>query len=185
MLRVYAYDWGHEGIDGEWIANRANSAGGVSVRYSVWNYKKPVKKYTVYFKAYDGAGELVTCEASRKTVCGAKSADYLSKDSYRNDCVIENAWYSHAIRRIEVDSIEVTYSDGTTEKCQGNYTPTAEDRAGDPEKEKEGCTLAVLVLLSMVSLLIGLISMFAGNDGFGVTMMMIGMALIMFLVFRH
>ena len=42
-------------VDG-WVRNQADSAGGVSVKYSVRNYgEKPVRKYSVYYYPADGA----------------------------------------------------------------------------------------------------------------------------------
>lgn len=67
---------GYQQSYADWHAYQANSAGGMSVRGIVKNHgQKAVKKYTIYFRAYNGANEMVECEASGKCIVGVCSAD--------------------------------------------------------------------------------------------------------------
>lgn len=126
MITVTNYDWGHISID-KWVSHMANNAGGVSVKLSVANYGKPVKKYTIYFKAYNGANELVECTVSNISVRGVSSADYLGTGKTEHDLIFENAWYNHSIRSVRINRIEVVYNDGNTETCRGNHHLSEEE----------------------------------------------------------
>ena len=161
MIRVESLSWGYQdvinkGLSG-WHPNQANSAGGVSVKALVVNYgKKAVKKYTVYFVAYDGANEIVECETTRKSIQGVKSADRVSP-SCPQSILAENLWYSHAIRRVEVSRIDVVYTDGTTESCKGNYVLNAEEQKEADrwnKNAKKGCLIwfIITVIICLVIL---------------------------------
>lgn len=170
MIRVETYDWGNVGLvrdsngnlaDG-WISNQADSSGGVSVKYSVRNYgDKPVRKYAVYFYPVDGAYDKVNCTVCRECVRGVSSADQLGPYGYREDMLFRNAWYSHAIRHVFIDKIEVQYTDMTMETCKGNYEPSEEEKAHqkaiEDQEAKEawkflGC-LAVVAVIGIICLI--------------------------------
>ena len=125
MLSVTNFDFGWYGYNNgyeRWNSKQANSAGGVSVRFDVKNLSsKPIKKYSVYFVAYNGADEIVECTTKHVTVMGANCADRLESGQERKGSLLENAWYNNSIRKVVVDHIEVLYSDNTTWSCQGNF----------------------------------------------------------------
>ncbi len=139
MIRVEC-TWGYQdAIDTDrsgWHIFQANSAGGVSVKGIVTNYgEKAVKKYSVYFVACNGADEIVECEASGKKVVEVSSADCILPSSTQK-LFFENVWYNRSIRRVEVFHIDVVYTDGTTESCDGNYVPTQEEQQAERENSK-------------------------------------------------
>lgn len=145
MIRVENYKWGHqdnfkEGMAG-WHIFQADSAGGIDVKGTVKNRgKKAVKKYSVYFTAYNGADEMVKCEATGKSIIGVCSADRL-EPSCTQKLFGEKLWYNKSIRRVEIDHIDVVYADGTTESCKGNYVLTEEEQKEESihnEKIKKG-----------------------------------------------
>ena len=174
MIKVISYDWGHEGlvrdssgslVDG-WISNKANSAGGVSVKFTVRNYgTKPVKKFTVWFTPYNGAFERVKCTACNVDTRGVNCADPIGVNAQHGG-LFENAWYNHSIRSVMIDRIEVTYADGTKQSCTGNYTPTPEEEASADQVDTQGCIFAGLALLIGGGLLFGLWALFV-NSIFG------------------
>lgn len=132
MIRVEKFDFGHygyfAGYDG-WHSHIANNVGGVSVKYTVKNYgEKIVKKYTIYFKAYNGADEIVDCTVRGQSIVSVSDADgVMPYDDFGYDGLLENAWYNASIRYIEIDHIDVVYDDNTTESCVGNYVLTKEE----------------------------------------------------------
>jgi len=132
MIRVEKFDFGHygyfAGYDG-WHSHIANNVGGVSVKYTVKNYgEKFVKKYTIYFKAYNGADEIVDCTVRGQSIVSVSDADgVMPYDDFGYDGLLENAWYNASIRYIEIDHIDVVYDDNTTESCVGNYVLTKEE----------------------------------------------------------
>ncbi len=163
MLRVESFSWGHQGISSQsytdWHANQANSAGGVSVRGMVKNHgQKAVKKYTVYFKAYNGANEMVKCETTGKSIVGVSSADRV-EPLYIQEFLLDNAWYNHSIRRVEIDHIDVVYTDDTTESCRGNYILNLEEQKAQQECNKntkkllKGCLIYHIVFILVIILL--------------------------------
>ncbi|MDE7138372.1 MAG: hypothetical protein K2O29_07950 [Ruminococcus sp.] len=128
MIRVEKYEWGYKDYNNCWISNHANSAGGVSVNARVHNYgEKAVKKYTVYFSAYNGADELAFCTINDQGQQGIISTDCV-EPSKSQRLFGENLWYNYSVRRVEIDGIDVVYADGTTESCNGNYIPTQEEK---------------------------------------------------------
>lgn len=158
MIKVTYYDWGHEGVNG-WVSKSANSSGGVSVKYDVKNYGKPVTKFTVYFKAYNGADEVVSCTIRNEYIRGVRSTDYIGENDKVKNLLFENAWYNHSIRYIAVDKIDVVYSDGTTETCDGeNCSPSIEEM--NDLVEKRGCSEAflafiILIIIFVIAFIIG------------------------------
>ena len=121
MIRVAKYDWGYQDYDG-WHSYRPSSYGGVSVRVIVTNYsQKPVKKYTVYFKAYNGAYEIV------ESIHGVTSADCVLSLATQ-ELFFKDIWCNDSIRSVYIDHIDVVYTDGTTKSCTGNYIPTQEEK---------------------------------------------------------
>jgi hypothetical protein len=163
MIKVTSYDWGHEGLvnsiyDGSlvngWISKKANSAGGVSVKFDVENYgTKPVQSYFIYFTPYNGAHEPVRCTVTNLCTKGVSCHDRLGPNGVRNNKLLENAWYNHSIRSVSIDRIDVTYTDGTKETCNGNYVPTKEE---DSSSLKSGC-LGDLFVLALIAMFIGCI----------------------------
>ena len=135
MLKVIKYDWGyyynydHTG----WISKMANSVGGVSIKYDVKNYDgtKDIKKYRIYFDAYNGADEIVSCKASGITQACVASADRLPVGKVERANLLENAWYNNSIRDVKINRIEVEYVDGTTESCEGNYRSDGTEQSSD------------------------------------------------------
>ncbi|MDE6036213.1 MAG: hypothetical protein K2G36_09925 [Ruminococcus sp.] len=148
MIRVNSFTWGYQDIHDEWHYFQADSAGGISVKYSVKNWgPKPVKKYTIYFKAYNGADEIVECTARHRSIAGVSSADCVEKDKTQSR-LFENAWYNHSIRRVEIDHIDVVYTDNTTESCIGNYVLNEEEQKKQDKinkKVKKGCLIWFII----------------------------------------
>lgn len=131
MIRVEC-TWGHQDFNDKsatgWHLFQPNSAGGIDVKGIVTNHgKKAVKKYSVYFIAYNGADEVVECEASRRSIVEVCSADKLPLSGTQR-LFGENLWYNKSIRRVEIDHIDVVYVDNTTESCKGNYVLTQEEQ---------------------------------------------------------
>jgi hypothetical protein len=148
MIKVTSYDWGHEGLitnsDGHlvngWVSGKANSAGGVSVKFGVVNYGyKAVKSFSVYFTPYNGANEPVRCTTTNTCTKGVSSHDMLSPTSGKGNLIFENAWYNNSIRKVSIEHIDVTYSDGTTETCQGNYIPSSTEEKSWNKERYRGC----------------------------------------------
>lgn len=78
MIRVEDYQWGHYDYLKEWRSFRVNDVGGIDVKCTVKNHgKKAVKKYTVYFIAYNGADEIIKTQITRESIIGITSADRL------------------------------------------------------------------------------------------------------------
>lgn len=157
MIRVEKYDFGHYGYsNGQnvWQSHKADSAGGVSVKYTVKNYgRKPVKKYAIYFKAYNGADEIVNCTVRRESIVGVSDADRVEPYAFR-DGLLKNAWYNNSIRHISIDHIDVVYTDDTTESCVGNHILTAEEKADleaqhqkDLQDGKSCCLVGVVIMI--------------------------------------
>lgn len=166
MIRVESFSWGNQGISSQsyadWHAYQANSAGGVSVRGIVKNHgQKAVKKYTIYFRAYNGANEMVECEASGKCIVGVCSADSVDPLCIQ-EFFLDNAWYNRSIRRVQIDHIDVVYADDTTESCIGNYILNSEEQKAQQECKKKskkiikGCLIyhIIFILIGAVILLL-------------------------------
>lgn len=161
MIRLIDYDWGHAGlVEGDdlwtgqstlydgWVSHQANSAGGVSVKFSVKNYgTKNVKKFRVYFSAYNGAGEKVSCTVRRESTRVVASTDMVRAGETKDSFVWNNTWYNNSIRSIKIDRIEVTYTDGTTESCNGNYMPTSTDQETAKKSDLTNLKIALLELV--------------------------------------
>ena len=155
MIRVTSFDWGHEGLyknsEGRlvngWISNKANSAGGVSVEFSVGNYgTKSVRSLAIFFAPYNGANEPVRCETTNKCIKGVSSHDRLEGNTMKNNVLFENAWYNNSIRSVSIDHIDVTYTDGTTETCKGNYVPTKDEESA---AFKTSCLQGIVALVGL------------------------------------
>lgn len=169
MIKVISYDWGHEGLvnssyDGSlvngWISHQANSAGGVSVKFSVENFgTKTVRSYSIYFTPYNGAYEPVRCTVTNLCTKGVSGHDSLGPNGIGSNKLFENAWYNHSIRSVSIDHIDVTYTDGTTESCKGNYVPTKEEESASLQS---GC-LQGLVALAGLAAMIGLLLWLASD----------------------
>ena len=152
MLGVTNFSWGHYDYDNMWRSKLPNSAGGISVKYDVKNYSsKDIKKYRIYFEAYNGADEVVSCKATGRTKAGVECADRLSAYGKSKGCLCENAWYNISIRDVKISRIEVDYADGTTESCAGNYTPNQNENKNARQKEhQDGMTRTVKILSGLV-----------------------------------
>ena len=93
------------------------------------------------------------------------SADQVTQNTLYSGYLFKNAWYSHAIRNVYIDRIEVQYTDMTTETCNGNYEPSEEERAtrqriaeiagNDALKGLlKGCAFAVLGFIALIVLIL-------------------------------
>lgn len=170
MIRVESFLWGSRDFDSQnilgWNINQPNSAGGVSVRGTVANYgQKAVKKYSVYFRAYNGADEVVECTASGKSIMGVSSADRVESGGSQ-EFFAENLWYNYSIRRVEIDHIDVVYADNTTESCRGNHILTPEEQKIQQEVIKKsrkflkGCLKYYVILVVIAIILLILLGKF-------------------------
>ncbi|MBD5160340.1 MAG: hypothetical protein HDT23_08900 [Ruminococcus sp.] len=153
MIRVESYDWGFQGYsdgyDG-WHSKKANSAGGVSVKYKVKNYgSKGVKKYTVSFKAYNGANEIVPCTIRGDSIVGISSADFVCSNGIQ-DGFSSDVWYNYSIRYVEIESIRVVYDDDTTESCDGNYVLTPEEQQLKDRHDKKTASIGCITLIAII-----------------------------------
>ncbi len=162
MLGVTNFSWGHYDYDNMWRSKLPNSAGGISVKYDVKNYSsKDIKKYRIYFKAYNGADEVVSCRATGRTEAGVECADRLSAYEKGKGCLCENAWYNISIRDVKISKIEVDYADGTTESCIGNYTPDLNENQNVRQKDHQDGMMRTVKILS--SFVIGISVLFLCN----------------------
>lgn len=129
MIEVINLEWGwYDRAKDIFHSDIANSAGGVSLQYNLVNHgEKAVKKYAVYFKAINGANEPALCTIQHTAVQGVAGYDRIDSNCETDKLLAENLWYSHAIRDVIVDHIEVVYTDETTESCTGNYIPNDEE----------------------------------------------------------
>ncbi|MCR5478636.1 MAG: hypothetical protein K6F27_02100 [Ruminococcus sp.] len=157
MIRVENLSYGHEGLirynDGSlkngWIDYEANSAGGVSIRYSVRNYgSKPVRKAMVTFAPYNGVGEPVRCTAQHRCMVSNEmtSGPYVPNKIY-GPYISENMWYNWSIKRVSVEKISVEYTDGTTEECEGNYQPKQDEAAAAKSEDNKTFFGSLFILL--------------------------------------
>ena len=184
MLKVESLNWGHredvwdpimERYESKFISHTPNSAGGVEVEYTLSNYgNKAVRKYSVVFTPYNGADEKHidehgNCDITINGYDRIKANDKLELKSAKP------IWYSFAIRDVKISSIEVVYEDGTTKKCEGNYTPTlTEVQLKYPTPTTKDTVTAIIYLVFFVAVFIIappiILGMIAGVPGiiFGV-----------------
>lgn len=146
MIRVEDYQWGHYDYLEEWHSSQAHSCECIDVKCNVKNHgKKAVKKYTVYFTAYNGADEILKNQITGKSIIGISSADRL--EPYCTQKLEEELWVNKSIRRVKIDHIDVVYADDTTESCKGNYVLTKEEQAILAEREKKEKKEALIVYI--------------------------------------
>ncbi|MBP3760518.1 MAG: hypothetical protein J6I55_03440 [Ruminococcus sp.] len=127
MLRVENLYWGHY-ENNTFYRNSANSVGGVDVDYLLINCgTKDISEYTITLAPYNGAGRKHTDSMGKCEVTIA-GYDLLRSGSHIKANSAKPCWYSTNIRAVNVESIKVIYTDGTTEECQGNYQPSPEEK---------------------------------------------------------
>lgn len=157
MIRIENLSWGHEGLvktsDGSlthsWISCEPNSAGGVSLKYTVRNYgEKPVRKAVATFAPYNGAREPVRCTVQERCMVGVSmtSGPYMPYKP-NGPYISENLWYNWSIKSVSVEKISVEYTDGTTEECEGNYQPKEDEAAAARSTDNKSCLANGFVLL--------------------------------------
>ncbi len=152
MIAVRNLNWGwYDKVQNFFHCGVANSAGGVSVQYKLKNYGyKPVKKYSIYFKAINGVNEPAICTIKHTSIQGVSGYDMIDSYGNTNMLLAENLWYNHAIRNVFVDHIEVVYTDGTTETCIGNYVPNDEESRQEQKSNTIQGILAIIVLILII-----------------------------------
>ena len=161
MIRVESLSWGHEGLirynDGSlkngWIDYEPNSAGGVSIRYSVRNYgTKPVRKAMVTFAPYNGVGEPVRCTTrDRCMVSNSMTSGPYIPNKINGPYILENMWYNWSIKRVSVEKINVEYTDGTTEECEGNYQPKQDEAAAAKSVDNKNLLTSWLIIIGVIA----------------------------------
>ena len=137
----------------------SNSAGGIDLTYSVINCgTKDIKKYTIMFVPYNGADEPLIDQFGK---CEAVTSDFdlLPAGKLRNTGSAAPWWYTTQMRYIRVGGIEVTYTDGTTESCVGNYNPTENEAdivnkalTGDRRNNALGAIALIMILFVLVEI---------------------------------
>lgn len=103
---------GHTGLSG-WAAG-ANSAGAVSIKLS-FNNNSDKTLQAAYFSAlpYDAHDQVQTCSRTRRSKVPLRFTGPVEPGAFRVNFVWEDVWYNPAIRRVELDLLKLTYTDGS------------------------------------------------------------------------
>lgn len=159
MIEVKNFKWGsYNNVQNVFYPNTINSVGGVSVEYNLINYgEKAVKKYVIYFKAINGANEPALCTIHHTAVRGVAGYDMIDSNYETGVFSSKDLWYNYAIRDVIVDHIEVTYTDGTTESCIGNYIPSDEELKQDIKRSNGMGVVIAIILVLVLFFILGLV----------------------------
>ena len=137
MITIGRIQTGHNDIQYGW-QNNPNSAGGVSTRITFRNDTNKVIKYIVFVtKPHNAVNDIVASQYShqngRLQCTGPINPQHVSKNIFW-----ENCWYNHSITGAIIESIELTYMDGSFEVISGSDIKNDPSIAG-------GCYVATAV----------------------------------------
>ena len=127
-LAVYDISVGHYDYQGIWREGRANSAGGVSVKYGYCNQSQKTIKYLhLTFKFYNRVNDVVKSVIGNYSSLTADSTGPIEPNiSKKGYC--ENGIYNSTAARAELVKAKIEYMDGTEEVLNGseidNVKPT-------------------------------------------------------------
>lgn len=96
-------------------ASSPNSAGGVDFQFGATNLsEKTIKYLELTGTAYNAVGDRVSGEISRLSTRRVTDTGPYAPNVSTGIRILENAWYNHTVRCVEVSRVKITYMDNTT-----------------------------------------------------------------------
>lgn len=143
-LQVWNYYMGHESYDG-WHSG-ANSAGGVSVKFTFKNLtEKTIKYASFWFLPKNAVGDVVTCSIKGKGEDGVRYTGPLAPGEVAYGVLWENAWYNHTISDVYMLRVYIEYMDGTDETVMASDIDFSAPSGGSGGSDGCGCYVATAV----------------------------------------
>ena len=103
-----------------WANGQPDSAGGIDVRFFMRNNTEKTIKYMFFhLTPYNRVNDAVSSSIGHQNSQSLKFTGPFEPTRER-EAYCKNCWYNNSIVSAKLDSVEIEYMDGTTEKLEGN-----------------------------------------------------------------
>ena len=120
-------------------SGKTSAIGGVSYEMSFYNLSgKTIKYLYFYVTPYDIVGDVAPSALNNKAKAGLMLIGPIKPDA-KTSFTWEDVWYNRTITCIEPDSIEIAYTDGSTEVLSGDDLQKALFHGLDNEDAPDPC----------------------------------------------